>query len=923
MSIAVSGMGKVKNAPQAAPEAADPSWSSDLARQLHPTVRYTLIVDEKTAFATLELRSFVHKETKEHINYTQIAAYKLDRARRRIKNYYACNGPQHVCTGVSVYDDESEIINHMLHQHKPHILCAICSRQCTPAQYKAHYEACSRIATSATRQARKQQTDDMELESELLVEEMNDAKQQIDVNITENKLVEDTSDEYIPVVRDKRTSTLNVSTPLLRIESLQFYDNAIRVRNDTTGTEEHTEWSPQCCDKADKCNVVQHGTFVRFCYDTSEAFLIEIKRYRCTTHYTIKDKKKSHVTFNMLSECVNKQMNEKLTVRKSLDVHIFDTVLITAKLWQKIADNTLITLNDSHVNTMLKHSYRREWDRKLQLHKDNKSTSDPNHLCTARQCYGLTMRKADEWMQLYRTITQRAVDVSTTRALYQRHIFPKAVLPCHNQLQHKLITEHCGTAISLDNTFKMAKFGRYNEWMKDTITVASSRAAADAIMATTDAPGEPDSTPATLSAPASGTLPVKRKREYNQSVTFTKLNAQLMTVMDSNGYALCSYVVPSGKSSYQLRCLQQLLAMQHVDGQPVRIKTVSVDNASQVGPSLRAHYNLVTGEQLTVLQDLYHARERIEREFVFGHPLIRQARADWRKLIGDVIEGRCTQDEWKTNMNTFRDQYSSPVKYSAVGEMAMVSQIAQSLLADDPVKQQEVLSGEELVDRYSRHHPDDVDGSNNIVQAVLRQPGVTALNNLITDDNIAYVFDRTQAHCINTKGTTPNEALHRIFNGRLSRFGGIRTFASAQQCIIAIQYQYNTQKLYNSSQYWCAIQSLPIHNIRQAYDEPLGEPDKDVLQRLEVEWSAVSKWMPSHTVKLHELVIALSTGQLYCHTKSLCQWLSQQDGMEGTKPTVIGQKLRKLQTELTTLPRRTQPSPTSSSSVVTRSPIVQ
>lgn len=921
-------MGKVKNAPQAAPEAADTSWSSDLAQSLHPAIRYTLIVEQKTTFVSLEVRTYIHPETREHITYTKIGTYKLGRTYRRIKHYYACCGPQHVCTRVSVYDDESEITNHMLHQHKPHILCPICNRQCTPAQYKAHYEACSRIATSATKRARMQQTDDMELESELLVEEMNDAKQQIDVNTTENKLVDDTSDDYIPLIRDKHTSTVNVSTPLLRIESLQFYDSANRVRNDTTGAEEHKEWSPQCCDKADKCNVIQHGTFVRFCYDASEAFLVEIKRYRCTVHYTIKDKKKSQVTFNMLSECVNKQMNEKLTVRKSLDVHIFDTVLITAKLWQKIADNTLVTLNDSHVNTMLKHSYRREWERKLQLHKDNKTTGDSEHTCTARECYGLTMRKADDWMQLYHTITQRAVDVFTTRALYQRHIFPKAVLPYHNELQHKLITEHCGTAISLDNTFKMANFGRYNELVKDTVTVAANSATADAVMVTTDtpvstAPGAPDSTPTALSAPASNTLPVKRKRKYNQSVTFTKLNAQLMTVMDSNGYALCSYVVPGGKSSYQLRCLQQLLTMQHVNGQPVRIKTVSVDNASQVGPSLRAHYYLITGEELTVLQDLYHARERIEREFVFGHPLIREARADWRKLIGDVIEGRCMQEEWKTNMIAFRDKYSSPVKYSAVGEMAMVSQIAQSLLAGDPVKQQQVLGGEELVDRYSRHHPDHVDDSNNIVQAVLRQPGVTALNNLISDDNIAYVFDRTQAHCINTKGTTPNEALHRIFNGRLSRFGGIRTFASAQQCIIAIQYQYNTQKLYNSSQYWCAIQPLPIHNIRQAYDEPLGEPDQNVLQRLEVEWSTVSKWMPSHTAKLHELVVALSTGQLYCHTKSLCQWLSQQDGMEGTKPTVIGQKLRKMQSDLTTLPAHTQPPPTSSSSAVIRTPVAQ
>ncbi len=919
-------MGKVKHAPQAAPVAADSSWSSELAQQLHPAVRHKLIAEEQTTFDSVTNETRQHEETNECIKYQKIVTYKVGRERSRKKHYYACHSPQHICTHVSVYEDQHAFFNHIRHQHKPHILCVICSKQIAPSQYKSHYEACSRIKESGIRQAHNQQAEDIEQENDMLLAELNDAGQQTNVNNMENKLIGEISDDYIPKPRSKQEGSCTYSTPLLRVETLQYFDLDSPINDNATGQIEYKEWSPQCCEKADNCNVVQHGTFVRFCYDMSEAFLVEIKRYKCTTHNTVQNKRKSNITFNMLSECVDKQMNKKLTVRKSLDLHLFDTVLITSDLWTTIANNTLVTLNDSHVNTMIKHSYRRCWLRKLALHMDHKR--DPLHTCTARECYGLTMNKADEWVKLYHTISQRALDIVTTRALYQRHIFPQAVLPLHNKLQHTIITQHCGTAISMDHTFKMAKFGLYNELINDTTTVAATGdvtvTCSDVVMQRDEIPSNAVPNSTASSTTLNSTTGKRKRKKYNQSVTFTKLNAQLLTVMDSNGYALCSYVVPCGKASYELRCMQMLLSMQHEDGKPVRIKTVSVDNASQIGQSLKTHYKLTTNEELTVLQDLYHARERIEREFVFGHPLIREARADWRKLIGDVINARCTIDVWKENMIKYRDKYSSPVKYSAVGEMAMVSQVAKTLLVNDPIKQEQVLSGDEMVERYSRHHPNDIDDSNNIVQAVLRQPGVTALNNLINDANIAYVFDRTQAHCVNTKGTTPNEALHRIFNGRLSRFGGIRTFATAQQCIIVIQYQYNTQKLYDSSQYWCDIHLLPICCIRQDYCNPLGEPDKDILQRLEIEWTTNSKWMPSHTVRLHELLISLSIGELYCHTKSLCQWLSQQEGMEGTKPSQIGKKLRDMQAELLTSTSDTPPTVplTSSSSAITSSIVV-
>ena len=53
--------------------------------------------------------------------------------------------------------------------------------------------------------------------------------------------------------------------------------------------------------------------------------------------------------------------------------------------------------------------------------------------------------------------------------------------------------------------------------------------------------------------------PNTRKRKYIQSVSYMKLIAQLLTVMDSNKFALQCYVVPSGKTTLQARMLEYLV----------------------------------------------------------------------------------------------------------------------------------------------------------------------------------------------------------------------------------------------------------------------------------------------------------------------------------------------------------------------------
>ena len=233
-------------------------------------------------------------------------------------------------------------------------------------------------------------------------------------------------EDYVPIHRNRRVDTCVYYNPLLRIDSLQFYDVSFPVNVDNKSTMEFAEWTPKQCEKhTEQCNVVLHGTFIRFCYDKDEPFPLEIKRYKCTKHYRLKDGKRSNITFNMLSECVDQQMSELQTIRKTQDVMVFDSVLITANLWTKIANISLITMNDSHCNTIIKHDYRRRWQRKYATHMDHMKymyVHLTEHTCTAHDCYGLTMHKAEEWLQLYTRLTQRALDISTTRAIYHRHI---------------------------------------------------------------------------------------------------------------------------------------------------------------------------------------------------------------------------------------------------------------------------------------------------------------------------------------------------------------------------------------------------------------------------------------------------------------------------------------------------------------------
>lgn len=108
-------------------------------------------------------------------------------------------------------------------------------------------------------------------------------------------------------------------------------------------------------------------------------------------------------------------------------------------------------------------------------------------------------------------------------------------------------------------------------------------------------------------------------------VEFDKLNAQLLTVTDSNGLVIYSLIVPDGKLDHQSMLLKLIINIQKCAHRSDIVNIVSVDNASQFGGQLKDEYTKHTKNQLIVLQDIWHAKQRIKRELRIGHPSLAQA----------------------------------------------------------------------------------------------------------------------------------------------------------------------------------------------------------------------------------------------------------------------------------------------------------
>jgi hypothetical protein len=362
--------------------------------------------------------------------------------------------------------------------------------------------------------------------------------------------------------------------------------------------------------------------------------------------------------------------------------------------------------------------------------------------------------------------------------------------------------------------------------------------------------------------------------------------------------------VPSGHIDFVVRVLLQLIQLQQkavTDGKRTGvINVVSVDNASQVGKKLQTAYSqVVRGEQLIVLQDLWHAQERYLRELITWHPLTRTARTEGKQLTTALLTGRySTPEQLREQWLAWGKKYRQPVSHAAVGAMADVVQMARMLRTDsDPA----VMSVEEVIANYNRNSSTrrlPVDHSGDVNEAPLRLSGLKALQNLVSADNIAYVWNRWAVPaCRRATGTTKNESLHHTLNGRMSVFGGMRTYTTAQQYAMLVQYQMNHRRLNPGSNRWqIPIRYLPLNATRMPYLPPLPlETDELLLMLSKFELSLRRiDWTTEQDDALLHNVRNLASGKEYCHTQDVFYWLGGHPALIGKTPAQIKSRFYKL-----------------------------
>lgn len=549
--------------------------------------------------------------------------------------------------------------------------------------------------------------------------------------------------------------------------------------------------------------------------------------------------------------------------------------MITNQLWVQICSDSLISLNDSHVAQKIRHAYRRHNVQKHQYHNHVVHDSESTTECINLGCWQVPLIV----MQQFRTAVQRGLPVAQTKSIFQKSIIPQHILPRSGEFHQQLMTHHMSPCIAMDHTFKFARIGTYNELVCKPIDNLK------------DNPNN------NRNAQINVTVPVNavNSRKYKKKVEFSKRHAQLLTVMDSNGLAVMCYIVPNGTVHYQQAILKYIVQFQLAAGVPANqiVNVVSVDNASQIADQLVGEYaRLRPNELLTVLQDIWHARERIVRELVQGHPLKKDAAQDIRAIFARLIKCEYPNvNVFVADMVRFRDLYSQPVSYAAVGDMALIVNVGKLLGA-------KVMNEQQLLETYNRSRL-EVDDSLNVIAAVLRKPGATALNNLISESFIGYTYNRTKVTCQQTKGTTSNEAFHRILNGRLSRFGGIRTFTTGQQYLLLIQYQYNYQRIHNTDQYWCEVNPLPLHQSRVEYTAPLPLDANTVLTRLQIDYKNYQvEWSETETAALKTMLTELASGATYKHTKDVFQFIGTHPDLNMKSTERIKYMIRKLRQQL-------------------------
>ena len=237
-------MGKLSIASFATEPVAHSSWSTDQrSNELTGTVRNYLI-QQHTEYVSHSVETYHHSTRQAHELYDKVVTYIIGRQKKRNKIWYVCRPSNQNCTTTSVYDNYERFDKHMQQQHQPDIMCLNCDRLINPAQYNKHYSVCCKSNDDNIVDARNKQITALNNETNVDNDESDDDDvDQFDAIEKESTLVNDL-DDYVPMQRNRLGSTCTYYNPLVRIESLQYFDISCPVTVDNNQTIEFAEWTP-------------------------------------------------------------------------------------------------------------------------------------------------------------------------------------------------------------------------------------------------------------------------------------------------------------------------------------------------------------------------------------------------------------------------------------------------------------------------------------------------------------------------------------------------------------------------------------------------------------------------------------------------------------------------------------------------------
>ncbi len=840
----------------------DDSWMSSQC------LKFTQSNSDSYNELTANNRIFVSESMSTDSTYYVIKSYMPNRP--QIKTHYMCI-PSTVatCKQPHLCDLIKSMNTHLNAFHKTHT-CNLCQRKLRSIRaLTSHIASCQR--TESTKYKTRMHTVEQQVTNDLIDELMsgNHNTEQQDTDVDTFKLLQETesSDNVIDCcdindddVIDKSVDsihnnsdqrTISMSVTLLTQRAMHLI-NLKHIANTNSCT--YNNWLPTRCTQhsdTQQCNIVRHGYVYRTVYDVNEIICVRIPRYSCSNH---------GLSFDAMSDNMTQQL-ERDSVYKTVQVYAFNQVLVTSELYNMIASINLVTLNESHVWLILNHQYQRVYECKRRLHIA--LSRSELHVCNY-ECYGFTAstKYVNEIIRIFEKQRISGISITSTKNIFQHHIVPVSIMPKAMQQKHDIITQHCSHAISIDNTFKVARMGSFRE----------------------------------LATPVVHQQPNKRK--YTQTRQYSRYNAQLMTVMSSNGYVVHTQVVPNGEQKHAETVVQYIVKQQIAAKKSNVIRVVSVDNASQIGMSLLHFFKQSFNLPIVVLQDIFHARQRITRELLRTHPQWSTAMFECKQMFSKLVSGEYTDAQlFIDDLNHYRDKYTAEVAHSKIGDMSLIVELGELYGSDDVKKQ--LLTPEQLVDYYNTSPLSFTkDKSNTITIPVLRKGGATAIDQMLDPINFAYLWKRTEVDNKDTSGTTGNEAFHRVLNGRMPSFGGIRTFDSAQTYITIIQYQYNTETMNamnhnRKTLYWCELKPLSMHTIQQQCHDML--PTDEMTNKIQLQFASVgATWTDAEVELVHKYISEIVTGKLYKHTNDIWYFLSRQDGLTNKIPTQIKKLARQL-----------------------------